>query len=95
MKTPVIVSKDYTVYTEQVDTYVFIHMDVHRWSKDIKNCFMKDWNTWANQQVTDLLAMPFIDNIKMEKWVKMCGFNLLENHLCTDGVTRKLYIWSK
>lgn len=95
MKTPVIVSDDYTVYVEPVQSYIFIHMDVHRWSKTIKNKFMKEWTAWVTKQDQPLYAMPFIDDEKMVKWSKICGFKLLENHLCTDGIMRKLYVFDR
>ena len=95
-KVPVITKEDYIVYTEDVQGLVFIHMDVFRWSKTVKRNFLKDWNEWASAQGKDLYAMPFIDNDKMVKWcTEVCGFRLLHNHLCTDGVVRKLYIWRK
>jgi hypothetical protein len=95
MKTPVIQSKDYTVYVEIVQGLIFIHMDVHRWTKEVKKQFTTDWLQWASEQNKPLYAMPFIDNLKMDKWVAMCGFKLFEMHQCTDGVIRKLYRWSK
>lgn len=82
-------------------SFIFIHMDVHKWSKTIKKQFMEEWTSWVSKQDQPLYAMPFIDDDKMAKWVKMCGFELLENHLCTDGIMRKLYVlnreavWSK
>ena len=94
MKTSVINSKDYTVYTEYVQGYVFIHMDVFKWNKTIRQSFLKDWTTWASEQSQPIFAMPFIDDTKMFKWVSMCGFKLFKLHPCTDCVTRKLYIWS-
>ena len=67
-------------------------MDVFKWTKVIKQQFLSDWNTWADKHKDKvLLAMPFIDDTKMEKWTAMTGFKLIEHHKCTDGVVRKLY----
>jgi len=93
MKIPVIERDDYTVYVEHAGGVRFIHMDVHKWSKAVKQAFLADWNGWAERQEDVLFAMPFIDDEKMRKWAVICGFELLKQHLCLDGVTRKLYIW--
>jgi hypothetical protein len=96
MKVPVIQSNDYIVYVETVDSHWFIHMDVFKWTKQIKVKFLSEWNTWVDtHKDKDLFAMPFIDDSKMAKWIQMTGFKLLEHHVCTDGVTRKLYKWGK
>lgn len=71
-------------------------MDVFKWTKSIKTKFMGDWNRWTKEHNDKvLLAMPFIDDTKMTKWIDMTGFNLIEHHLCTDGVVRKLYKWGE
>ena len=92
LKVPVIISSDYIVYTEYVEDIPFIHMDVFKWTKTIKQQFLKDWNDWFDNQDEVLYAMPFTDDDKMATWAKITGFNVLEHHKCTDGVTRKLYI---
>jgi len=99
-KYPVIQAEHYVVYVElvpsvePVQTYWFIHMDVFKWSKTIRQQFLSDWNAWTEQHKDKvLLAMPFIDDTKMEKWTAMTGFKLIEHHKCTDGVVRKLYSW--
>ena len=95
MKIPVITSDDYIVYIEKFNDDLFIHMDVYKWTKEVKSSFVLDWNKWAKSQNKDLFAMPFIDNVKMIKWSKICGFELFKNYECTDGVVRKLYIWRR
>lgn len=96
MKYPVIQTDNYIVYVEEAQQKWFIHMDVFKWSKTIKQQFLSDWNDWADKHKDKvLLAMPFIDDYKMEKWAAMTGFKLIEHHQCTDGVVRKLYLWSK
>lgn len=92
-KLSVISNDHYTVYVEHASGVCFIHMDVFKWSKAIKKAFTKDWNEWAGQQEDVLFAMPFIDDEKMRKWAVICGFEVAESHVCTDGVIRKLYIW--
>ena len=95
MKTPVINTPAYIVYVEIVQgSLVFIHMDVFKWNKTVKQAFLKDWFEWASQQSEPLYAMPFIDDTKMDKWTALCGFKLFQMHQCTDGVIRKLYKWS-
>lgn len=95
MKTPVLQAEDYVVYVEIVQGLTFIHMDVFKWTKRVKEEFLHNWLSWASQQSRPLYAMPFIDNAKMDKWCSLCGFKLLEMHHCTDGVIRKLFKWSK
>jgi len=93
IKTPVIKHDHYTVYVEHASGVRFIHMDVFKWSKAVKKAFTQDWNEWAGQQEDVLFAMPFIDDEKMRKWAVICGFEVAKSHVCTDGITRKLYIW--
>lgn len=95
MKLPVIKNPNFIVYTEDVQGLTFIHMDVFKWTTKIKKDFLNNWLTWANIQNKPLYAMPFIDDSKMAKWAVICGFRVIEHHECLDGVTRKLYIWSK
>lgn len=93
IKHPVIERDYYVVYVEHASGVRFIHMDVFKWSKTVKKAFTKDWNEWAGQQEDVLFAMPFIDDEKMRKWAVICGFEVAESHVCTDGIIRKLYIW--
>jgi len=93
VKIPVITTDYYIIYTEDVNGLLFVHMDVLKWTKSIKKKFVKDWNDWARKQKQPIYAMPFIDDEKMGKFVSMIGFELLENHKCLDGITRKLYLW--
>jgi len=93
VKIPVITTDYYIIYTEDVNGLLFVHMDVLKWTKSIKKEFSKDWNDWARKQKQNIYAMPFIDDEKMGKFVSMIGFELLENHKCLDGITRKLYLW--
>jgi hypothetical protein len=93
VKIPVITTDYYIIYTEDVNGLLFVHMDVLKWTKDIKKEFSKDWNDWARKQKQPIYAMPFIDDEKMSKWTLMIGFKLIENHKCLDGITRKLYLW--
>jgi hypothetical protein len=93
IKYPVVelIDPHFIVYVELVNEMMFIHMDVFRWNKTTKKRFLRVWTEWADAN-EEVFAMPFIDDEKMAKWVKMCGFRLLDNHRCTDGVIRKLYI---
>lgn len=77
-KHPVIQTEHYVVYVEPVQAYWFIHMDVFKWTKTIRQQFLSDWNDWTEQHKDKvLLAMPFIDDMKMEKWTAMTGFKLI------------------
>jgi len=93
VKLPIIAGDYFTIYIEHVGKHTFIHMTVSKWSKTIRKQFLDTWLAWAEKQAIPLYAMPFIDDEKMAKWVKLCGFDLLNNHVCADGVTRKLYVW--
>ncbi len=89
IKTPVITTPEYVIYTEQVGNLCFVHMDVLKWTPSIKKRFLKEWTEWAKDK--ELYAMPFIDDDKMFKWSILTGFELIKNHRCTDGKVRKLY----
>jgi hypothetical protein len=92
-KTPVIKNALFGVYVEEIPGATFIHMDVLKWTKSVRQEFLTAWFSWAKKQTCFLYAMPFIDDKKMAKWTKLCGFEFVDHQLCLDGVIRKLYLW--
>ena len=92
-KIPIVKNASFGIYVEKLPFATFIHMDVLKWTKTIRNEFLSEWFSWAKMQTCSLYAMPFIDNKKMAKWTKLCGFELVKHQPCSDGVTRKLYLW--
>ena len=93
VKLPVLADDCFTVYVEHAGKTTFVHMDVAKWNKSIKQRFIESWFPWAAKQMVTLYAMPFIDDEKMYKWSLITGFEVVENHKCLDGITRKLYLW--
>jgi hypothetical protein len=91
MKTPVIRKKDYTLYFQLYEGYTFVHMDCYRWSKTVKENFIKDVDTLCTLHPQPVYALHDIGDIKHLKFIEMFKFKYLMDVLCTDGVTRQVF----
>lgn len=89
IKTPVVIQPAYTIYFERFADRTWIHMDVHKWTPEIKKELV---------QVQSLLQMmhsePFYclsDNPKLEKFAQSIGYEYLETLHCDDGIDRPMW----
>ena len=89
MKIPVAVQPAYTIYYEHFAGLTWTHADVHKWTPQIQKEF---------KQVHGLLQMildkPFYcltDNPKLEKFVKMIGYEYVKTVVGDDGLDRPMW----
>jgi len=94
MKVPVITTKQFVLYLEDVDSNVFIHCDILvEWTKEVK----KNLKTWfyrlAKEYGKELYALHTPEDKKHEKFLKMFDFSYLNSFKGTDGNNYDVYIW--
>ena len=89
MKTPVVVNDDYTLYFEDYNGFVFIHGDCRRWTKTVKR---KMFDDLIAIQKEDLYAIHEIGDSKHEKFLKLFGFEYLEDFVGADNKPRQTYV---
>ena len=89
MKTPVVASDDYTLYLEDYNGFGFIHCDCRRWTNEVRKRMLDDL---VKLQKDDLYAIHEIEDRKHEKFLKLFGFNFLEDFVGADGKARQTYV---
>lgn len=89
MKIPVVVCQEYTLYLEDYKGFLFIHCDCRHWSKTVKKKMFEDL---VAIQKEDLYAIHEISDRKHEKFLKLFGFEYLEDFVGVDNKTRQTYV---
>jgi hypothetical protein len=89
MKIPVVQNKDYVIYLEYYANIHWLHADVFRWTKEVKNKFIKDLDTMQSLLNDDIFAL--IDNDKLEKFAKLIGFTYVKDLIGKDNNIYKIY----
>lgn len=89
MKTPVAVRDDYTLYLEDYKGFWFIHCDCYRWTKTVKKQMFDDL---IEIQKDDLYAIHEVGDTKHEKFLKLFGFEYLEDFVGADNKPRQTYV---
>jgi len=94
MKIPIVNRKDYTQYLEYFNNMHFLHTDVFKWSKEIKQQYIKDLNQLQSLLNVPLYGLVEIENDKLSKFGSKVGFKFVKNLLGNDGNTYKIFIRS-
>lgn len=94
MKHEIVTRKWYKMYVEFHDGLVFFHTDVLKWSKSVKEQYIKDF-TALTMFHPNLYAMPYEADNKMVKFGDILGFKVIDTHECTDGIKRKLFKYER
>lgn len=89
MKTPVVACDDYTLYLEDYNGFWFIHCDCRRWTNEVRKRMLDDL---VKLQKDDLYAIHEIEDRKHEKFLKLFGFQFLEDFVGADGKARQTYV---
>lgn len=92
MKTPVIQSKDYTVYFENYNGLTIIHCDCYRWTKETKRSLTEDWLKLQSIHRNPIYAIHEIDDDKHLKFITMMGFEFNNDFVGVDGKQRQLFV---
>lgn len=98
MKHPVLVTKDFILYFEYVETegivVIFAHCDVFNWNKEVKERIVKKFKAIFKQQETHICIAVDKENIKLKKFARLFGFNdFKENIPIGDGTMKDIMLW--
>jgi hypothetical protein len=92
MKIPVVQNKDYIIYLEYYANIHWLHADVFRWTKEVKNKFIKDLDTM--QSLLNAPIYGLVDNDKLGKFGNILKFKYVTDSIGVDGNVYKIYIRS-
>jgi hypothetical protein len=92
MKVPVMQTRDFDVFYELHDGHTWIHCDVRRYNKSVRNELIVALKLLMAIRETALYAVHEIDDKKHQKFITKLGFKYLQSNLCTDGKQRDIYI---
>jgi len=94
MKQPVISTKDFILYLEQDNGYLFIHCDVlEKWSKEVKHKLSDSFKELTEKYKQPLYALHTKTDKKHEKFLKMFNFTYLQSIVGLDNNEYDIYIW--
>ena len=91
MKVPVVNREHYIQYIEYFNDLHFLHTDVFKWSKEIKQEYLKDLDTLQRLLDSPLYAVVEVNNTKLSKFSNKIGFNYIEDLLGSDQQLYKIY----
>ncbi len=91
MKNPIVESRDYTLYIEPFNGFLFIHADVYRWNKSVKRLLSASFESLKNAVKTRLFALVLVENTKNRKFVDLFKFYPIKTITGTDGKEWVIY----
>lgn len=86
-KTPIVLKPNYTMSLENFNNMLWFHADVYRWSKQVKQEFIKDLNTVQELITIPLAALVEDSNKKLMKFATLIGFTPVNTVTGDDGKT--------
>lgn len=89
MKIPIVQNKDYVIYLEYYANIHWLHADVFRWTKKVKNKFIKDLDTM--QSLLNAPIYGLVDNDKLSKFGNILKFKYVTDSVGVDGNVYKIY----
>ena len=89
MKIPIVQNKDYVIYLEYYANIHWLHADVFRWTKEVKNKFIKDLDTM--QSLLNAPIYGLVDNDKLSKFGNILKFKYVTDSVGVDGNVYKIY----
>lgn len=95
MKYTALETVDYTVYFERIRTgELFTHIDYFsKWTKTSKQKFLNEVLAFYSLIDEPIFAVPYLQNNKMKKFLKMLKFEKLTDIQADDEHTLAVYIW--
>jgi hypothetical protein len=91
MKVPVVNREHYIQYIEYFNDLHFLHTDVFKWSKEIKQEYLKDLDTLQRLLDSPLFGVVEDTNTKLSKFGESIGFSYVKDLDGHDGNTYKIY----
>lgn len=88
-----VVNRDnYTIWLENYKNIAnFIHAEVYKYSKTVRQEFGRDLNVLADLHNSPLYVLTHKDNKKLKKFMSIYGLVLDHTPLCDDGIEREVY----
>ena len=94
MKVPIVLHKDYTIFTEQYQDKLFIHCDIFNWNKTTKISLENSLEQIFNLYKRDIYALhENTQDKKHRKFLEMFKFELYSTEMGLDGLTHQ--VWRK
>lgn len=92
MKTPVIETGDFTAYYDQYEDKTFLHCDVFRYNKRVKNDLHAALKLLVALRRTPLFAIHETGDLKHLKFLSMLGFKYVETRNFEDTKLIEIYM---
>jgi len=91
-KVPVVNKPNYTIWLENYKNIAtFIHADVYKYNKSVRQEFGKDLNKLMDLHQNPLYVLTQSDNKKLKKFMNIYGLTLDHTPFCNDGIEREVY----
>lgn len=94
-KTPVVNRRNYTMYLEFYNEMLWFHVDIRKWSSEVKKDYLKDLNTLQDLVEVPLVALTEEDNYKLIKFGKVTGWEYMNKLNLNNGKVGLVYTRSK
>jgi hypothetical protein len=91
VKVPVVNRKDYTMYLELHDSFLWFHTDVYKWTKEVKTKYLEDLNLLQHLVSVPLVALVHEQDKKLAKFGKTIGFKFQQPFLGRDKIMYHIY----
>lgn len=94
MKVPVLNTKDFVLYLEDLNNLTFIHCDIlTKWNKKVKQNLQIGFKLLTTEYGKELYALHTPADKKHEKFLKMFNFSYLQSIKGNDDNDYDVYIW--
>jgi hypothetical protein len=90
-KVPICIRKDYIIYLEFFDGFLWLHVDIKKWSGEIKKNYMKDFSIISNLVGKPIYALIREDDIKLARFAKSLGWSEKCQITLLDGSKAFIY----
>ena len=91
IKVPVVNRKDYTMYLELHDGFLWFHTDVRKWTPTVKAKYLEDLNLLQHLTDIPLVALVEEGNTKLAKFSKAIGFEFKQDFIGQDKQMYHIY----
>lgn len=91
-KVPVVRSHEFNIYYEQINGLTFVHCDVFKWNKTVKEHLMIDIEIICELHKGPMYAYHIVGDRKHEKFLRMVGFKPLSKGYNKELKQIEIYI---
>jgi hypothetical protein len=91
VKTPVVNRKDYTLYLEHYSGMLWFHVDIRKWSSEVKKKYIEELNLLQYLVNVPLVALVEEDNKKLAKFGKVTGWKVVDQMYLNNGKVGYVY----